>query len=423
MNAPLLALALAFGAALSPQDVYMEDGIPSTGRADPRLTAFDELMRDFLRKRGIPGVTLAISKDGRLVYSRGFGFADRDAQEVMRPDALMRIASLSKPITSAAVFLLAQEGALDLDDPLLEHIAPEFHGGKLPVDHRWADVTLRQLLQHRAGLDRRTSGDPLFRMGSIAREMKLEQPIGLHAVVRYMFSRALDFEPGTRFAYSNFGYTLLGRVIEHASGESYEDAVRSRLLKPLGIERMRIGKTFREDRAPGEVRYHSKASGLAVLGPAVGSLVREPYGTWSQRAVDSYAGWIASAPELLRFSRIYDEDSSPQLLSASSVAQTFERPASLDPQAASERTWYACGWEVRDMGAGVLHTSHVGSLPGTAALIVRRADGIGIVVLFNALGDGNGNFLAVAVERDLHEACATVTSWPEFDLFDESTER
>jgi N-acyl-D-amino-acid deacylase len=155
--------ALLLGCALLAQQPHVEGGVPSTGRADPRLTSFDALMRDFVRERGAPGATLAVSRDGRLVYARGFGFADPASGEVMPPEARMRIASLSKPITAAMVLLLAQEGALELDDPALALLDPRLYRGRVPADGRWGEVTVAHLLEHTAGLDRRRSGDAPWR--------------------------------------------------------------------------------------------------------------------------------------------------------------------------------------------------------------------------------------------------------------------
>jgi N-acyl-D-amino-acid deacylase len=122
-------------------------------------------------------------------------------------------------------------------------------------------------------------------------------------IIRYMLARPLDFDPGKMYAYSNFGYCLLGRVVEAVSGETYEDYVREEVLKPMGIHDMRIGKSLLEGRAPREVRYGQGEPLMlkSIFGPKLGELVPAPYGTSCIEAMDAHGGWIASSVDLARF--------------------------------------------------------------------------------------------------------------------------
>jgi len=414
---------LASATARSPQDdppaPFVEGGVPSTGRADPRLTSFDAMMRKFLRERDTPGATLAVSKDGRLIYARGFGYADRAAGEAMQPDSRMRIASLSKPITAAAVLQLAQAEALDLDDSVLQHLDPALFAGRVPTDVRWADVTIARLLEHTGGFDRKRSGDPMFRALRIADDLGVEPPASARDIVTWMLPRPLDFDPGLRFEYSNFGYDLLGRVIEHETGLTYEAAVRQRLLEPLGITGMRVGKTLRDERQPGEVVYHDEGKQPGVLASIRGRAVHPAYGSWFQESLDANGGWIASAPELLRFARLYDLEGDGAPLAPEWIERSFAEPETREPRK-QKVVWYAAGWQVRQLDDGVFHAWHTGSLPGTATLLVRRYDGLSWAVLFNALADDEGAYLATEIDPLVHKAAALVQKWPEFDLFDEA---
>ena len=104
-----------------------------------------------------------------------------------------------------------------------------------------------------------------------------------------------------RYAYSNFGYSLLGRVIAKITGMRYDDYVRKEVLAPLGIHKMQLGHTLLKDRAPGEVRYYSEPgkTGEAVMGPALGEQVPLPYGAWCLEAMERHGGWVATAPDLV----------------------------------------------------------------------------------------------------------------------------
>jgi N-acyl-D-amino-acid deacylase len=126
--------------------------LPVTGRADPRLASFDRLMTRFMRKHRIPGAALAVAHNGRMVYARGFGFADRDDKQPVQPDSLFRIASVSKPLTAVAVLQLIERGHLKFDDPVFEILKLQRPARRF--DARWKKVTILHLLQHRGGWDR-----------------------------------------------------------------------------------------------------------------------------------------------------------------------------------------------------------------------------------------------------------------------------
>src|SRR6202044_1462244 len=134
-------------------------------------------------------------------------------------------------------------------------------------------------------------------------------------IIRYMLRQPLQFEPGTKSVYSNFGYCLLGRVIEKASGLGYEEYIRKEVLAPLGIQRMHIGHSLLKDRRPDEVHYYAgKKQFPAVVGPDLGMPVPAPYGSWNHEALDSHGGWIASAGDLVRFAAAFNEPAKCKIL-------------------------------------------------------------------------------------------------------------
>src|SRR6516164_7678405 len=133
-----------------------------TGRAEPGLAAYDELMHGFLREHKPPGAALAVTYHGRLVYARGFGHADLEKREPVEPGSLFRIASISKPFTATAVMHLVEKQKLNLDDRVFPHLkldAHLAHGAK--VDPRLHEIRVQQCLQHTAGWDRDKSWDPM----------------------------------------------------------------------------------------------------------------------------------------------------------------------------------------------------------------------------------------------------------------------
>jgi len=414
----LLESAAVFSAggltSVSPLRAQPPDAeLAETGRADPRLSSFDTLMRQFVREHRVPGAALAVTCRRRLVYARGFGLADRETQEPVRPTSLFRIASISKPLTAVAVLQLVESGRLALETQvwqLLDLAAP--------ADRRWKDITVRHLLQHTGGFDRGRSFDPMFRARQIAAELDVPLPPAPRDIIRFMVGQELDFDPGSRYAYSNFGYCLLGRVIERIAGGPYEQYVRQHVLAPLGVRRPRLGRTLPEGRAGHEVAYydHQDRTGEAVAG-SLGEKVPAPYGMWSLEAMDAHGGWIASAVDLVRFAAAFDDPPACQILRPESIAAMFASPAGPTDRPATEpapKVYYGCGWNVRRVAPGELNTWHTGSLSGTSTLLVRRHDGKNWAVLFNTGGGLSGR-----IDRLLHQAADQVRHWPESDDFAE----
>ena len=371
---------------------------------DDALKPFDEPMEQQLKLK-TPGGALAVVKDGRLVYAKGFGLGDVVNKAPVEPSSLFRIASLSKPITAVAVLRLAEQGKIDLDAKafsLLDLKAPE----GATVDPRLAEITVRQLLQHTGGWNRDKSGDPMFMCPQISSALGVPSPPTSLQIIRYMMGRPLDFDPGTKFAYSNFGYSVLGRIIEQVTGETYDNHVKKAILAPMGITRMTLGRSLRENREKDEVTYYPGAAKPAK--PVFESIqdrdVPVPYGSFCLEAMDAHGGWLASAIDLVRFASSLDK-----VLSEKSLAAMFAKPSN----AGNVPAYYGCGWMIRPMGAdGKINTWHTGSLPGTSTLLVRRHDGLVWAAVFNErIKDDK-------FDPNLHRAADAVKEWPKGDLFE-----
>ena len=392
---------------------------PGAEAQEHPLAPFDREVETFMAARKIPGGALAVVRDRRLIYARGYGAADPSHGARVRPDSLFRIASVSKAITGVAVLKLIESAQLGLEDRAFELLDLEpLAGEKLNPELR--RITVRQLLHHTGGWDRKESGDPMFRPREIARQAGVPPPARPETVIRWMLSRPLDFKPGTRESYSNFGYCVLGRVIEKASDTSYERFVRERVLAPVGITRMRVGASRLEGRAPGEVRYWMADPETTECVFPPHARVSWPDGGFHLEAMDAHGGWIASAVDLARFAVALDDPTRSRILKPSSLSLLYEpppAPVSRKPDGSLEDAWYACGWSVRPVaGTGRANYWHAGSLPGTSSLLVRRWDGLGWAVLFNqrsqdaALPDSQ-------IDPALHRAAAAVREWPTQSLF------
>ena len=383
------------------------------------MASYEQVIPAFMRKHGIPGGAVAVMRDGRLLYARGFGYADVENKTPVQPDALFRIASVSKTLTSAAVMKLVEEGRLELDDrvaPLIAHLTP---APGATVDPRWEQITIRHLLNHSAGWDRtRPNGgfDPIDRPAVAAAAVNAPAPASAETLIRYMKGMPLDFDPGERFAYSNFGYIVLGRVIERLSGMPYADYVRARVLEPVGANRTQQGRSRMRDALADEVKYYWP--GVGVNGPPAPSvfpgegMVPFNYGGFHLEAGDASGAWVSSTVDLLRFVAGVDgRPDRPDILGAGLVAAMTGSGAKVCNDGAC---YYAAGWFVRPI-QGDANWWHGGTLPGTTGMLVRTYHNYSWVGLFNTRS------LTANLEAELDAALAAafagVTSFPTHDLF------
>ena len=337
--------------------------------------------------------------------------ADRVHDVPVQPDSLFRIASLSKPITAVAVLKLVEDGRLALDArvfrDLLAGIEPH-----PPKDARMNEITVRDLLRHSGGFDRDRSGDVQWEQKKVGRKLRKRPLLDCTDIISYMKRRKLDFSPGERYAYSNFGYCALGRVIEKASGMAYEDYVRRKVLVPAGAGGMRLADPFLEGRLENEVKYYHYPGGSRIRSwdPKVRKRVPWPYNGFLS-TMDAHGGWAASTVDLLRFVGAVDGWGGDDILAEETIATMIGKP-----EYADGAVWYGLGWLVRDVGGSASNWWHTGSIPGSLALLVRTASGHAWAVVMNSRPK-KWEELSRAVDAAMWQAFRQVTRWPGHDLF------
>jgi len=385
-------------------------GRPGGGLRIPALARVDSIALAYLVEKDVPGLAIGVTRNERLVFLRGYGYADLPAGEVMGPDHRFRVASLSKPLAAVAILKLVEEGALEMETPvfpLLDHLTPP--EGKV-ADSRLASIRVRDLIEHTGGWDRAQSGDwtyPPF-VQQAAAELGVSPPPSAEEVLRWVMGRPLDFDPGDRYAYSNIGYSLLARVVEKVDGRNYEEFVRDEILLPAGVTRMQVGRTFLEDRLEGEVRYHDTPTVTSVF-PGLGQ-VEAAYGQFSVEARDGQGAWVASPADYLRFLHAVDGGGHrPDVLSASSIEWINTRPSG--PAQESTSSWYR-GFTVVPQSNG-FRWSHGGGLPGTATIVFHRPDGVSYVIFSNGHRATSADFGTL-----IGGTLTAVGAWPSHDLFD-----
>ena len=393
----------------------------SSGKVTPELEEIDHAVAELIQRFHIPGGSMAITDHGRLIYARGFGYADLATREKVQPDSLFRIASISKPVTATAIFQLVDEGKLSLDDKvftLLDGYEPPKEEDE--TDPRLADITILQLLQHSGGWNRNKSFDPMFRPVPFAKKLGVPPPAGPDEVIRNMLAQPLDFDPGTAQAYSNFGYCLLGRIIEKLTDSDYETHLKKSVLNATGARTMFLGRTMPQFRRDKEVRYYSPFRNGSVFAASLGKRRPSAYGCWHLEAMDSHGAWLASAIDLVRFADAFNDYSKSPLMNAESLALMHDLPGDSiikDAKGNLKPRFYVGGWARSAADRGVSY-SHGGSLPGTSTLLVRREDGRNWCVLFNSRSSRpKGPFFPTFLQTKVDAILDQIKSPAELDYY------
>ncbi len=363
-------LRLAGGAAVARWAMAAEPPSPR------ELAGMDEVASAFMRAHSVPGLSVALARDGEILFQRGLGFANRDTGEAVTPAHLFRIASVSKPITSVTLFSLMEDRRLSLEDTVFGPAGILGTGFGAPPYPRWVeDIRVVHLLTHTGGGWRNDNADPMFRNTEMDHRQLIAWAIK---------NVPLEHPPGENHAYSNFGFCVLGRVIEKLTGVPYEQYVRDVILRRCGITGMRIAGNTLADRAPNEAVYYGGGG-------------QNPYGM-NVRRMDSHGGWLATARDLTMFASHVD---------GQSPARNILRPALIREMttASAANAGYAKGWAVNR----VPNWWHTGSLPGTASIMVRTASGFCWAALANtreASADTSG-----AMDRMMWDLVRQVPGW------------
>jgi CubicO group peptidase (beta-lactamase class C family) len=360
---------------------------------------------DFLQQWNLAGMTMSVIKDGKLVFAHGYGYSDIEAKLPVNPGSLFRIASVSKLVTAVAIMKLVEKKAISLDSKVFgpKAILKDSIFNSV-ADKRLYKVTVRHLLAHSGGWSL-SYGDPAFNSLVVLEKTGETGAATMDSYCRFVASRRLHFDPGTRSSYSNMGYMFLGKVIEAASGKKQEDFIINDVLKPQGIFDMHIGRSYLADRRMNEVKYYeSEENPMISAFDGSGRMVPKPYGGNPIELLSSAGGWISSSIELAKFMVLIDGFRNvPDMIPHNLINQMAENKDFRGP----------LGWKVvKDNGDWI----RTGSMAGTSAIMKRQSNGFCWVVIINS-SSWKGPRLPAYVNYMMGKIEKKITSWPKNDLF------
>ncbi|TNF38907.1 MAG: class A beta-lactamase-related serine hydrolase, partial [Cytophagales bacterium] len=320
------------------------------------IAAIDSQIEGFISQYNIPGASLAISKNGKLVYQKAYGVADQAQNKAMELNTQMRVASVSKTFTGLAIMLLVQDGKIKLEDKVFGEgaILGTTYGTKA-YSNRVKQVTVRHLLQM-------TTGGWVVSGNRDA--IDYEQGRTNAGFFDWMMDNAtLNFDPGSQYWYINTNYFVAARIVEKVSGKSFAQFVKERITDPLKMTATAYGKNGTQGRLPNEATYYGQ-----------GGTKGFEYNFNLERR-DGDAGIVTSAPDLLRFVTAIDGNPSrPDLLDPAIYNQFI--------QGSTANTGFA---------NGIAQNNQIkyfyGALPGTRSGYMFHSNGMAAALIFNGNGD------------------------------------
>jgi D-alanyl-D-alanine carboxypeptidase len=379
--------------ACSAKDSGWGETITRQIRQPDSILGVDSVVVPFMVNYHIPGLSLAVAKDGKLIYAKGYGYADLSTKEEVTKNSLFRIGQISQTITAIAVMRLIQEGRLSLEEKVFgENGILGKKYGTVPYASGITEITVNELLHHTCG---GWSGrddyinDPRFRDTSISREQLLNWTLE---------NVPLRNKPGTQYGFSNFGYFVLGRVIEKVTGQSYFEFVKDSILRLTGISDMQLTGGF-DNKKKNEVTNYKD-----LTFPQYNGELDEEFCFVRS---DACSGWIASSKDLLKLIvRLNGSSADGHVLDSATMK------IMLTSSKANEH--FTCGWFLNN---DFTNRYYISEDFGQSAEIVSAANGFSWSILVNASRPAAESYLG-DLDNILWKAINNpATKWPHKDLF------
>lgn len=325
----------------------------------------DDKVYSFMIKHSLPGVSVSISKDEEIVYSAGYGFANREKMERTTPNHLFRLASMSKQHAAIAIMTLYERGLLKLEDKVFgaNGILGKAFGDDMSSS--WKNITLEHLLSHTSGI----TTDCIFG-GGIYSNNNIDGRISL-----LLANASITYPPGTTYSYNNSNFGILGRVVEEITGKKFMDFLKEEVYSPLGIEDIYGGDN--NGGRKNEVTYYGQGG-------------KNAYGNDVESGVAA-GGVIASTPALMKLMSYLDYGTKvPDMFKKETLDRMYTPLEGIKTTGGADWDRYALGWRANYPYIDNWTTYHGGTLAGVCTIWARGTDNVNGVVLCNSRSYDNG---------------------------------
>jgi CubicO group peptidase (beta-lactamase class C family) len=304
----------------------------------------DEHVKSVMEKQNIPGISVAIVKNGQIAHAKGYGYANLEHQVPVKPETVFHTASVGKQFTATAVMMLVEEGKINLDEKIGTYL------GMVPES--WKNTTVRHLLTHTSG------------MTTYPKDFNYRRDYTEDELLKIAMDTPTAFQPGDNWEYSNLGYVTLGVLIRKVSGKFYGDFLQERIFRPLGMPTVRLysERDLIPNRAAGYILVNDVIKNQAWISPTINATAD--------------GGLYLSALDLSKWdAALYSE----KLLKKASLDKMWTRVTLNN----GKRFEYGFAWEVRNIN-GHRVVDHNGAWQGFNAYIGRFVDDkLTVIVLVN----------------------------------------
>lgn len=367
LYAGVLVLQSAPPAAAQPVKAQDITYAPDPLRYDEAVRKSRALIDTLMEREGVPGVTAAVLVGDDIAWTEGFGWADVENRVPVAPHTMMRVGSVSKPLTSVAVGQLVEDGELDLDAPVQQYVS-YFPEKRYPI-------TTRQVAGHRAGI-RHYRGDEF---------LSREHYESIREGVEIFADDTLLFEPGTEYQYSSYGWNLVSAVVEEASGKPFLRYMREAVFQPMNLRHTVAGHP--DSLIAHRTRFYVRDS--------TGQLLNAPYVDNSYKWAGG--GFLSTASDLVRFG---DAMLDNEVLAPETVKMLFAPQQTTD----GESTQYGIGWRTSTDDAGRRMIGHSGGSVGGSTQFLMYPEAEVVVALIANMSDVDYDDIEERIARLFLEA-------------------
>jgi CubicO group peptidase (beta-lactamase class C family) len=341
------------------------------------IAKMDNAVNNYMTTQGVSGLSFAVTKNGKLVFAKAYGYADPATNEEMSPNHTMRIMSISKSVTAAGIMKLLEQNKISMNQKVFGPNSILGSKYATPADKpKLNDITISQLLHHTSGL-RTCNGEAEFWNASKTYDQTMNMLLASDDL--------LENDPNTKNVYSNTGYFVLAGVIEKISGQSYETYIRNNVLTPGGV---------------GSSMYVGLASGGLKSNEAHYMQDGKP----NMQLWAGFGGWVARPIDLLKYLGSVDGATPPADIIKASTHTILTDDVPLSPG-------YGCGWIVSGD-----RQSHNGANSASRSWLAEIGGGLSIAIIANKApsNDPGGH---PKMLNEISTAVKAVTAFPSYNLF------